>query len=119
ALHGIAGALPDLPGTGESVVETGQASLAHWMEAFAAATPALREGHEAVHVIGFRGGALVDRATMVDSRWYFSPLAGATVIRDLGRVALAAAKEAGAAFDPATLTAPGATIEIAGNRLVR
>ena len=119
ALRGFAGALPDLPGTGESVIETEQASLSHWKEAFKEATAALRPTYDSVHVIAFRGGALVDREAAADTRWHFSPLPGATVTRDLGRVALAAAKEAGAHFDPATLTAPGAPIEIAGNRLSR
>lgn len=119
ALRGLAGALPDLPGTGESVIETEQASLSHWTEAFKEAAKALRPTYDTVHVIAFRGGALVDRDAVVDTRWHFSPLSGATVVRDLGRVALAAAKETGTFFDPATLTSPGSSIEIAGNRLTR
>jgi alpha-beta hydrolase superfamily lysophospholipase len=119
ALRGFAGAMPDLPGTGESIVETEQTSLSDWIDAFKEATEALRPTYETVHVIAFRGGALVDRDAMVDTCWHFSPLPGAIVTRDLGRVALAAAKEAGTHFDPATLTAPGSTIEIAGNRLTR
>ena len=113
AQRGIAGALPDLPGTGESIIATEQASLNDWMEAFTAATEKLRADHDMVHVIAFRGGALVDRDAVVDSRWFLSPLAGATVTRDLARVALAAAKEAGTA----ARRAPGVPIEIAGNRL--
>lgn len=119
ALRGFAGALPDLPGTGESLIETEQASLSHWIEAFKEAATALRPTYETVHVIAFRGGALVDCNAVVDTRWHFSPLPGATVTRDLGRVALAAAKEAGAYFDPAALTSPGSPIEIAGSRLSR
>lgn len=119
ASRGFAGALPDLPGTGESIIETEQASLSHWTQAFKEAAQALRATYVTVHVIAFRGGVLVDGEAVVDTRWHFSPLSGATVTRDLGRVALAAAKEAGALFDPATLTAPGPAIEIAGNRLTR
>ena len=119
ASRGFAGALPDLPGTGESIIETEQASLSHWIDAFTAATSALRAYHESVHVIAFRGGALLDREAGADTRWHLSPLDGQTTIRDLGRIALAAAKEAGTSFDPATLTTPGAPIEIAGNRLSR
>jgi pimeloyl-ACP methyl ester carboxylesterase len=119
ALRGFAGALPDLPGMGESIIEIEQASLSHWTEAFKEAAETLRPTYDTVHVIAFRGGALVDRDAVVDTRWHFSPLSGATVTRDLGRVALAAAKEAGTHFDPATLTAPGSPIEIAGNRLTR
>jgi alpha-beta hydrolase superfamily lysophospholipase len=119
AQRGFAGALPDLPGMGESLIETEQAALSHWIEAFREAAGALRPTYETVHVISFRGGALIDRDAIADTRWNLSPLAGAAVVRDLGRVALAAAKEAGIHFDPATLTAPGSAIEIAGNRLTR
>lgn len=119
ASRGIAAAIPDLPGTGESAIETEESSLSYWIEGFTAATAALRARHTSVHVLALRGGALVDRDAVVDSRWYFAPLPGATVIRDLGRIALAAAREAGTNFDPATLTEPGPPIEIAGNRLSR
>jgi alpha-beta hydrolase superfamily lysophospholipase len=119
ALRGFAAALPDLPGTGESPIETEQTSLSHWIEAFKMAAQVLRPTYETVHVISFRGGALVDRDAISDTRWHFSPLSGPTVMRDLGRVALAAAKEAGMHFDPATLTSPGSPVEIAGNRLTR
>lgn len=117
--RGIAGALPDLPGTGESEIETEQARLSHWICGFAAATDALRASYDAVHVIALRGGTLVDRDAVAESRWHFAPLPGAQVIRDLGRVALAAAKEAGTSFGPATLTIAGPPVEIAGNRLPR
>lgn len=119
ALRGFAGALPDLPGTGESLVETEQASLPHWTDAFSAAAAALQPTYDSVHAIAFRGGALVDRDAAIGTRWHFSPLAGTAVTRELGRVALAAAKVAGTSFDPATLTSPGSAIEIGGNRLTR
>ncbi len=119
AARGIASALPDLPGTGESAIETEQASLSHWIEGFTAAAAALRARHASVHVMALRGGALIDRDAVADSRWYFAPLPGATVMRDLGRIALAAGKEAGTTFDPAALTEAGPPVEIAGNRLSR
>lgn len=119
AARGVAGALPELPGIGESEIETEQTSLSHWHEAFKQASSALRSTHDTVHVIAFRGGALVDRDAAVDTRWYFAPQTGAMVIRELGRIALAAANEARTPFDPATLTSPGEPIEIAGNRLSR
>jgi hypothetical protein len=119
ASRGFAGALPDLPAMGESVIETEHASLSHWIDAFKLVADTLRAKHETVHVIAFRGGALLDRDAGADTRWRLSPLDGQTVIRDLGRIALAAAKEAGTGFDPTTLTTPGAPIEIAGSRLSR
>jgi hypothetical protein len=102
--RGIASALPDLPGTGESETETGQASLSHWREAFAAATTALRPIYDSIHIVALRGGALVDHDAVAESRWHFAPLPGARVIRDLGRVALATS---------------GPPVEIAGNCLPR
>lgn len=119
AARGIAGALPELPGMGESEIETEYASLSHWYDAFKQAAFALRSTYETAHVIAFRGGALVDRDAVVDTRWHFAPQTGAAVIRELGRIALAAANEARRPFDPATLTSPGEPIEIAGNRLSR
>src|SRR3569833_3376410 len=107
ASRGFAGALPDLPGTGESIIVTEQASLSYWIDGFTAATSALRANHESVHVIAFRGGALLDHNARADTHWYLSPLDGQTAIRDLGHNTHAAAKEAGTSFDPATLTTPG------------
>src|SRR3569833_1637577 len=104
ASRGFAGALPDLPGTGESIIVTEQASLSHWIDGFTAATSALRANHESVHVIAFRGGALLDRDARADSRWHLSPLDGQTVTRDLGRIAHTTTKKTNTSFDPATLT---------------
>src|SRR3569833_920746 len=98
ASRGFAGALPDLPGMGESIIETEQASLSYWIDGFTAATSALRANHESVHIIAYRNGALLARDARADTHWYLSPLVGQTSIRDLGRIALAAAKEAGTSF---------------------
>ena len=83
AARGIAGALPDLPGTGESIVPTEAATLAGWRAAFAAAVSALPGP---VHVVAWRGGALVDRDVLVASRWWLAPLSGADTMRELRRV---------------------------------
>ena len=83
AAIGIGGALPDLPGTGESLMATRDATLAMWREAFAAACGAVGGP---VHVIAWRGGALVDGAADVASRWYLAPLSGTLVVRELARL---------------------------------
>ena len=80
---GIGGALPDLPGAGESLVATEEATLAMWRAAFASACAALPGP---VHVMGWRGGALVDGAADVASRWYLAPLSGDRVVRELERL---------------------------------
>ena len=82
AARGIAGALPDLPGTGESLIPTEQVTLADWRLAFAAAAGAL-PGQ--VHVAAMRGGALVDADAAVASRWYLAPVSGAALLRETRR----------------------------------
>jgi pimeloyl-ACP methyl ester carboxylesterase len=83
AARGICSALPDLPGTGESLKRTSDVSLVDWREAFAAACAALPQP---VHVIAWRSGTLVDGAADVASRWYLAPQSGAALIRELTRV---------------------------------
>ncbi len=83
AVRGIGSALPDLPGTGESLKRTSDVSLADWREAFAAACAALPQP---VHVVAWRSGTLVDSAADVASRWYLAPHSGAALVRELSRV---------------------------------
>lgn len=83
AARGIGGALPDLPGTGESRIATADATLAQWRAAFAAACAALARP---VHVVAWRGGALVDGLAEACGRWYLAPQGGAAVVRELERL---------------------------------
>jgi hypothetical protein len=119
AERGIAGALPDLPGTGDSRVATEHATLTNWRRAFSSASAALRETHTSVHGVAIRGGALIDAAAALDSRYHFAPMSGAKLIREMVRTRLAAAREDGETFDAASITWPGPPIELAGNRLDR
>lgn len=83
AERGIASALPDLPGMGESLVATEDATLAAWRAAFAAAARTLAGP---VHVVAWRGGASIDAEADVASRWRLSPMSGAETMRELRRV---------------------------------
>lgn len=83
ATRGIAGALPDLPGTGDSLVATVDARLADWREAFAAAVGSLRVP---VHIVAIRGGALIVGDAEAASRWFLAPQEGAAAVRELHRV---------------------------------
>ena len=114
ATRGVASALPDLPGTNDSLLPTEEASLADWRTAFAACAA----GRPA---LGFavRGGALVDGDAMLRGRCHLAPVAGASLVRDLVRVRLAGARDGGDRFDPAMLQAPGPPVDLAGNRLSR
>lgn len=111
---GIAGALPDLPGMGESVVETARATLDDWRAAFAAAAHSLGRP---VHVAALRGGALVTGAAMAASHWQFAPVAGAALVRDLLRARLLAAPE-DAAIAPFA-EPDGPPVELLGNLVSR
>lgn len=83
AARGIGAALADLPGTGESLVETKDATLQAWKEAFAAAC---RHVNSPVHICAWRSGALVDGEADAASRWYLSPQTGEALVRELTRV---------------------------------
>jgi len=85
AARGIAGALPDLPGTGESLVATEHATIARWREAFEAAVERLWRGSQVAASIAIRGGALVDPIALLPARWQLAPMTGAAVRRDLLR----------------------------------
>lgn len=77
AERGIASALPDLPGTGESLVPTAEASLASMREAFAA----IRGGY----TLAIRSGALLDAGAR-KGRWHLSPQSGSDLLRELARL---------------------------------
>lgn len=111
-VHGISVALPDLPGTGESLIATEEARLRDWRLAFAASVNEARRDHPEVHGVAIRAGALIDAQADVASRWRLSPQDGASLHRELGRIAKAAALE-----DGATVEWPpqAGVVEIAGN----
>lgn len=90
AERGIGSALPDLPGTNDSLVPTDDATLKGWRDAFAAAARALPGP---IHVMSWRGGALVDGEAEAFSRWRLSPVSGPDMIRDLRRAQATAGGE--------------------------
>jgi hypothetical protein len=83
AERGIASALPDLPGQGESLVPTDAVRLAHLRDAFAAA--ASHVGRTA-YALGIRSGALLDATAMLGGRWHFAPSTGPELLRELERL---------------------------------
>jgi hypothetical protein len=80
---GIAGALPDLPGTGESLVPTSAMKLADLRAAFAAAT---RAAGSRVFSLAIRSGTLIDTNVALAGRWHFAPQSGPELRRELGRI---------------------------------
>lgn len=135
AERGIAGALPDLPGQGESVVPTHATDLGKLRAGFAAAAEAVknpsptRRGREApgldpgggrvraahIFTLTIRSGALLDTDADVTSRYHLAPTTGADLRRELIRARQASAREAGEPFDPATLDTATEPVELAGN----
>jgi len=89
AARGIASALPDLPGQGESLLPTEAARLDDWRTAFAAA--AARLGKRP-YGASLRSGAAVDGEAALAGRWRLSPLSGAAALADLRRAEAAGMK---------------------------
>lgn len=114
AARGIASALPDLPGQGESSIPTSEARLKHWREAFAAAAARLGEERSVDGIVAIRGGALVDLFALVPRRWHLSPMSGGDVLDAFRRVARAAGAMR---FEPRDMIGDGGDppVEIAGN----
>ena len=118
AERGIASALPDLPGTGESLIETEDAILTDWQTAFLSASASLNPG-EGLHGLAIRGGTLLDSTAGLASRWHFAPVSGDGLVRDMLRTRLVAAKESSEEVDTNAIGPPGPPIELAGNRISR
>lgn len=86
ARRGIAGALPDLPGTGESLVPLSGVTVLVMQSAYEGAVETIRaEGRDA-YAVGIRSGALLDVLGLVAGRWHLAPSDGPTLLRELTRI---------------------------------
>ena len=86
---GIDCMLPDLPGTNESLADHAAQSLESWTAAMLAAVNHFR----ASRVLSIRGGGLV--LPKVIGGWHYAPVKGATLLRQMIRARIVAAREAG------------------------
>ncbi len=116
AARGIAGALPDLPGQGESLVATEHAMLAGWRTALVSAAISAA-GERPVHILSIRGGALLDHGVKAASRWQLAPAKGEALVRELFRTSAAAGQPID--IDLNNYNDEGGLVTIAGNRLSR
>lgn len=83
--RGIAGALPDLPGQGESLVPLEAVrSLVDMQVAYRDAVKRF-EGRNC-YALSVRSGVFLDTHAWVDGRWHLSPLNGAQQLRELARI---------------------------------
>jgi hypothetical protein len=83
AERGIAGVLPDLPGTGESMIPTEKLRIANLRSAFAAAA---RTAGNRTYAVAIRSGAMLDGTIAVSGRWHFAPQTGPELYRELKRI---------------------------------
>lgn len=109
---GIDCILPDLPGCNESLQPFEAQSLTIWRKAMAYAAQ-----HFAVtHVLALRGGALI--CPQAQPGWLYEPAKGASLLRQMLRARILAAREQGITEDSAGLAAQGREhgLELAGYR---
>lgn len=86
AALGRGSALPDLPGTGESLTPIARVTLDDWRAMVAQSAALLRAATGLPPLIAsFRGGAILDDAADAAGRWRMTPVDGATTLRELGR----------------------------------
>lgn len=111
AMHGLGGAMPDWPGTGESMVETEKASFAQWRLAHRAAAEALADRR--CYGVSIRGGTLVDSLGNLAGRWHLAPMTGEAVLRDVIRLRAAA----GLRGDEHGVFGAESPVRVAGNRV--
>ena len=87
--HGIGSILPDVPGSGESVVATIDAKLSDQRLAYRALKQRLG-AHS--YALSIRSGALLDTDADLAGRWHLAPQTGADLVRDLERIRAATGK---------------------------
>lgn len=86
AERGIASALPDLPGQGESLVPLHALSILKMQDAYASAVEVFdREGRR-TYAASIRSGALLDALGLLFGRWHFAPVEGPQLLRELTRI---------------------------------
>jgi len=94
---GIATALPDLPGQGESTTPTELATLEAWQQAVVAVIDAV-SGRGAPHLAVMRGAAVLDGAPGTKSIWRLAPIPGRAVLNDLRRAEAVSGRKDWSAF---------------------
>ena len=102
--HGIGSVLPDLPGTGESIVVTSEAQPRDQRKAYTELSQQLGRN---TYGISIRSGALFDTDSVLAGRWQLSAQTGEDVLRELDRARVA------------SRSARASDTEYAGNTLSR
>jgi hypothetical protein len=86
AERGIASALPDLPGTGESLVPLHHLSILKMQDAFGEAVLSIEGEARQTYAFGIRSGALLDALGLCFGRYHLAPMGGPQLLRELTRI---------------------------------
>ncbi|WP_109807235.1 hypothetical protein [Sphingosinithalassobacter portus] len=86
AQRGVAGALPDMPGQGESCYPLEDATILKMQSAYEAAVESFDRDGRNCYGMAIRSGALLDHLGMIYGRWHLSPQGGAQLLRELTRM---------------------------------
>jgi hypothetical protein len=109
---GLGSVLPDLPGTGESLLETADIAFDDWTRAAATLADDIREREGRCLTVAIRGGALLDGAA--NAGWRLAPETGERLLRDMVRATALTGAVAAGDLDAQALREP--TV-LAGNTL--
>ncbi|HEX8388347.1 MAG TPA: hypothetical protein VF636_04965, partial [Sphingomonas sp.] len=97
--HDVGSLLPDLPGTGESLLELDNLRWDDWVRAVGDLRALLPE--ETRLTVAIRGGALLDGSAATGARaWRLSPISGARIVAALDRTAGTSSGERGYIMSP-------------------
>lgn len=86
AEQGLASALPDLPGTGDSLVPLRDVALEQLRQAFGDAADRIHAEGRHTYSLTIRSGTLLDTDAALYGRWRLAPQTGHELLRELGRV---------------------------------
>ena len=124
ATRGVASALPDLPGQGESLVPLEALRLSDLEDAYEGAVDGFwRQGRE-TYGVAIRSGALFDGGVELHGHWHLAPQDGPELFRELTRIKQASLGAATRLDEFWHLDATardgglGSSIELAGNRIL-
>ena len=90
AEQGVASALPDLPGMGESPVALEGLSLLRIAEGYEGAVDHIGGEGRSAYGFAVRSGALLDKLGLLYGRYHFAPQTGPDLLRELKRIGEAA-----------------------------
>jgi pimeloyl-ACP methyl ester carboxylesterase len=109
---GFGSVLPDLPGMGESLIDTARVTFEDWTRATASLVAEIRAREGRCLTVAIRGGALLDGVS--DAGWRLAPETGERLLRDMVRATALTGSVAASDLDALAQREPTA---LAGNIL--